>query len=147
MKLPDFLKQFGITKPVDARLIGRSYYRDAAEHLLAFKPLASGECIAHQRGEKLIPSTTFLQWIASNAAHRVTVNDEGAWLFICKRDLMAQHVTKHTKPPIGTIVVVLNKHNECLGYGKLVGPFTSKQVILRREFDIGDLLRREKPSQ
>jgi len=143
MNLQTFLAQFGITQHIDAKLIGRSYYRNAALDLLKFNPLYSGECIAHERGTHLIPSTTFLQWMAKHAQHTVTVDEEGAWLFICRRDIISRHVKKHTKPPVGAQVIVLNKYGDCLGYAKLTGPLSSKQVVLRHHFDIGDLLRRE----
>ena len=146
MNLEEFLALFGIQKKVAAELVGRSYFSFKDKALLSKRPLFIGECIAHLRGPVLIPSIGFLQEIGRLAKHRVVVNPEGEWLFICGRDVFGKSIVKHTDPKIGDRVVILNRHSECIGYGDVVGPMDGK-VVVKRLFDIGDLLRRERKSR
>lgn len=144
MSLREFLRPFGITGAPDAKRIGRSYFLVKETGLLKHGPTYTGECIAHQRQNEIIPSATYLQKIGKQARKHVTVTPDGEWLFICGRDLFGKNITAHNKPTKGERVVVLNEHKECLGYGDMEKEPDNEGVVLRRLFDIGDLLRRER---
>lgn len=147
MNLQQFLQQFGIKRTVDAQLVGRSYFIVKEKQLLSKRPLYTGECIAHVRGPVLIPSIDFLQQIAKESRKHIVLNEKAEWLFICGRDVFAKGITTHNKPEIGGRVVILNQHKECLGYGDVIAPLDGKKVVIKRLFDIGDLLRRERKSK
>jgi ribosome biogenesis protein Nip4 len=144
MNLTEFLKPFGIKQAPEAQIINRSYYitKDRIQNAIY-----SGECIAHIRGPVLIPSTTFLQQIGKAARRHVTVNPKGEWLFICGRDVFGKAIVEHNNPIVGDRIVILNEHKECLGYGDMTATLDSKRVVIKRLFDIGDLLRRERKTR
>ncbi len=137
MKLKDFLNEFGINEIPQAKLVGRSYFIIEDESLLSKNPAYIGECIAHLRGEGIIPSIDFLQKIGKTARKHVIVNPEAEWLFICGRDLFKEKISVHNNPEKGEKTAVLNQHGECIGYGTYNGG-------IKRLYDIGDLLRRER---
>lgn len=146
MNVEEFLKPFGVQKKVQAELVGRSYFTFKDKSFLSKRPLYIGECVAHLRGPVLIPSIEFLQEIGRLAKHRVVVSPEGEWLFICGRDVFGKSIVSHTSPELNSRVVVMTQRGECLGYGDVVGPMDGK-VVVKRLFDIGDLLRRERKSR
>jgi len=147
MNLDEFLKPFGIKKKLDAQIVSRSYFIVKDKNFLGKNPAYSGECIAHIRGPVLIPSIDFLQQIGKEARRHVIINSKAEWLFICGRDIFAKGITAHNNPEVGDRVVILNQHKECLGYGDMTAPFTDTRVVIKRLFDIGDLLRRERKSR
>jgi len=144
MNLQEFLQTFGIKKNVDAQIVGRSYYIVKDKALLARRPEYAGECIAHIRGPVLIPSIDFLQQIGKEAKKHVVLNAKAEWLFICGRDIFAKGIASHNNPVLGDKVVVLTQNKECIGYGEMTAPLEEKRVVIKRLFDIGDLLRRER---
>ena len=147
MNLDEFLKPFGIKKKIDVQIVKRSYFIVMDRQFLGKNPVYSGECIAHIRGPVLIPSVTFLQQIGKEARKHVILTEKAEWLFICGRDIFAKGITSHNDPAIGDRVVILNQHKECLGYGDMTAPFTDTRVVIKRLFDIGDLLRRERKTK
>ena len=147
MNLQEFLQSFGVKKTVNAQLVGRSYFIVKEKQLLSKRPLYTGECIAHVRGPVLIPSIDFLQQIAKEARKHIVLNEKAEWLFICGRDVFAKSIISHNNPQLGDRVVILNEHKECLGYGDMTAELTDKRVVIKRLFDIGDLLRRERKSK
>jgi ribosome biogenesis protein Nip4 len=147
MNLQEFLQPFGVKRTVNAQLVGRSYFIVKEKELLSKRPLYTGECIAHVRGPVLIPSIDFLQQIAKEARKHIILNEKAEWLFICGRDVFAKGITSHNNPETGERVVILNQHKECLGYGDVIAPLDGKKVVIKRLFDIGDLLRRERKSR
>lgn len=144
LTLKEFLAKFEIADEKKAVLIGRSYFESPQESLLRRRPVYSGRCLAHLRGESVIPSLDLLQEIGRKAKYKVTLSKEGEWLFICGRDIFGKSITSHNNPPLGARVVVINAQKECLGYGDVVAPLEEKKVVVRRIFDLGDLLRRER---
>ncbi|VVB81941.1 Uncharacterised protein [uncultured archaeon] len=142
--LQEFLLPFGIKQAPEAQIINRSYFITKERMPGA---IYSGECIAHMRGPVLIPSITFLQQIGKQARKHVVVNAKGEWLYICGRDIFGKAIIEHNKPEVGDRVVILNEHKECIGYGDMLAPLDSKRVVIKRLFDIGDLLRRERKTR
>ena len=147
MNLDEFLKPFGIKKKIDTQIVNRSYFIVKDRQFLGKNPAYSGECIAHIRGPVLIPSIDFLQQIGKESRRHVIINPKAEWLFICGRDIFTKGITAHNNPEVGDRVVILNQHKECLGYGDMTAPFTDTRVVIKRLFDIGDLLRRERKSR
>lgn len=144
--LKDFLKQFGISWDSLETVLGRSHFIVKERNLLSKHPVFSGEVLAHERGPVLIPSIDLLQRIGKSARHKVTVSSQGEWLFICGRDIFSKSVVSHNKPKLGDRVVICNTENECLGYGDVIASLDTvgKKPVIKRLFDIGDLLRRER---
>jgi len=147
MNIEEFLKPFGIKKTIDAQIVGRSYFIVKEKNLLSKRPTYTGECMAHIRGPVLIPSIDFLQQIGKEARKHVILSAKAEWLFICGRDVFTKGIASHNNPAMGERVVVLNQHKECIGYGDMTAPLTDKRVVIKRLFDIGDLLRRERKSK
>ncbi len=147
MSIEEFLKLFGIKRKIETQLVSRSYFIVKDRQFLGKNPAYSGECIAHIRGPVLIPSTTFLQQIGKEARRHVILNPKAEWLYTCGRDVFAKGITSHNNPVLGDRVVVLNQHKECLGYGDMTAPLTDARVVIKRLFDIGDLLRRERKTR
>ncbi len=147
MNIEEFLKPFGIKKDISAQIVDRSYFIVHDKKWLAKRPLYIGECVAHIRGPVLIPSIDFLQQIGKEAQKYIILNPKAEWLFICGRDVFAKGIASHNNPALGDRVVILNQHKECLGYGDVAAPLDGKRVVVKRLFDIGDLLRRERKSR
>ena len=149
MNLKEFLKQFGIAREFNETVLGRSYFTTKENSLSEYKPVYLGECIAHKRGETIIPSIDLLQWMGKTSKNKVVLTPEGEWLFICGRDIFSKSIVSHTNPKIGEITVILNKEEECIGYGNVINPLQTqgKRPVIKRLFDIGDLLRRERKNQ
>jgi archaeosine-15-forming tRNA-guanine transglycosylase len=80
---------------------------------------------------------------------RVVVDDHTEWLFICGRDIFKKGILKieGTKRK-GDHTLILNKHGECLGFGRLILDLNEKiagqQIAVKNISDLGDFLRREK---
>ena len=92
-----------------------------------------------RRGKKhFIPSVFLLNELAKHTKNEVMVNDKGAWLFICGRNLWRDNVVSSTVKE--GIALVFNEQKECLGYGRV----QQKKVAIEVIFDIGDFLRRER---
>ncbi|RMD58005.1 hypothetical protein D6825_02280 [Candidatus Woesearchaeota archaeon] len=144
MSFDEFLLQFGIKEKVEVKQIYRSFFRVRDESYLAHRPVWVDECLAHIRNGKIVPSVDFLQWVSKRARRWARVGAKAEWLFICGRDLKSSSIEDHNNPSSGDFVVILNDRRECLGYGVASGPLSDGKLTIRRVFDIGDLLRRER---
>lgn len=150
--LKEFLAGFGITKELfdETKLvkIGNNYFlvQKELQDFLKFKPAYAGEKLFWTRGEKIVPSLKLLESIGLEAKKAVTLNFEGEWLFICGRDIMAKSIIESTgSPKANDLVVVKNRFGECIGYGLYTGAV--KGVVVKRLFDVGDFLRRERKTR
>ncbi len=95
--------------------------------------------------KNFIPSPYLLKKLAKVTKNKITVNDKGAWMFICRKHIYARSITKFSpKQKFNDLILILNQHNECLGYGKMINKFSSKKVAVQNIFDIGDFVRRER---
>ena len=153
--LKEFFEKFGIKEFFDeTKLVklGNNYFlvQKSLQDFLKLKPDYIGEKMFWTRGASIIPSLKLLEIIGKNARNKVILNPEGEWLFICGRDLMAQSIEKVLgSPEVNGLVAVLNQHQECLGYGLVVAELDgekAKVVVIKRVFDVGDFLRRERKS-
>lgn len=100
------------------------------------------------KGSSFFPSFLLLDMIAETKANKVVVDDKTAWLFICGRDIFRKGIVEVNNLKKGEYCLVMNQHNECLGFGKIMlnlrGVPDLNQIALKNILDIGDFLRREK---
>ena len=122
--------------------IGRDFYLVDDELRTVCKSIKKqAEYIGTFLGKKEKPSLYLLNLLAKNSNKKIWLNEKGAWLFICGRDVFAKSITKAENAD--DFVLILNEYDECLGFGQVVD-LSSKKVAIKRLFDIGDFLRRER---
>jgi len=144
----EFVKFFtkkNILEGMDIALVRGEYYSVTSEQrkLLPKSPFYIGQYLGRRRGKDFFPSLFLLNLLAKESEKKISINDKGEWLFICGRDLFAKSiVVKHGA--IGELVLVLNKYEECLGYGSIIAKFNAEHTVVKNLFDIGDFLRRER---
>jgi len=95
------------------------------------------------------PSFILLAMIAEGKANKIMVDEKTAWLFICGRDIFKRGILNVTgSKRKGDYTLILNQHNECLGFGKILRNIDEakgkNKVVVKNISDIGDFLRREK---
>lgn len=96
------------------------------------------------------PSFVLLVMIASaEGTNKVVVDTRSEWLFIVGRDVFRQGITKIIgSNKKGAYTIVVNQHDECLGFGRILGNLGDKEerhrVAVRNVSDVGDFLRRER---
>ncbi len=109
----------------------------------------AGQFIGFIMKRKFFPSLSVIHKLSKSAKKKISINDKAAELFICKRDIFSNSIlsiSQTTKK--GDIVIVTNKEDEPLGYGKInessliIKELGSKPVV-ENILDIGDYLRRE----
>ena len=145
----DFLKQFNAEKLIDMEKVTkleREFYLISPElkkitQKIKKHPVYAGIYLGKQK--KQFQPSVYLLELLSKKANKVVVNKDGAWLFICSRDLWGKSIVSG-KAAIGDLVLIANEQNEVLGYGKVTAELTSKKVCIKNIFDIGDLIRRER---
>ncbi len=143
--MKDFVSQFTKEHVYDealVRRIGNDFFLvqpELAKTLQKIKlpPLSAGLFIGRMNEKTSKPGIDLLQMLARTDAKKAWVNDKGAWMFVCKRPVLAESITKCDAKK-NELVLVLNRYNECLGHGQ----FTGKDI--KHYFDIGDFLRRER---
>ena len=106
--------------------------------VLKLKPIYAGIFVGRIKGNDVIPSLWLLQKLAEKSSKKVVVNEKGEWMFICSRDVFKENIIKIDNVKKEEYCLVVNQYNECLGYGI----FEDNKI--RRIFDIGDFLRRER---
>ncbi len=103
------------------------------------KPFSAGVPL----GKKERPSLALLERVAKNSNKKIYVDDKGEWLFTCKRDLFGKSITKVKAQD--NLILIQNKHDENLGYGKVIGNLKKKdQVVIKNQLDKGAYLRMER---
>jgi 60S ribosome subunit biogenesis protein NIP7 len=85
------------------------------------------------------PSLALLDLIAKSSDRKVFVDEKAEWLFLCGKDIFKSSVIKRNAK--AGLVLVQNKNDENLGYGKLV---RRGDVFVKNILDRGDFLRRER---
>jgi ribosome biogenesis protein Nip4 len=107
----------------------------------------AGSFLGEKRNGEFMPGFELLRLIAEKRANKIVVDKKTEWLFICGRDIFRRGIAEVIgSSKEGSHVIVLNGHDECLGFGKVVSDFDKKKsgVVVRNILDIGDFLRREK---
>jgi ribosome biogenesis protein Nip4 len=148
----DFVSLFGTSIGLPEGLTvkkGNRYFLLSAN----LKKLASkdffyaGTFLGKTKNGRFFPGFDLLRLIAEKKANKVVVDKKTEWLFICGRDVFRQGITKVIGlGRRGDYMLVLNKHGECLGFGRIAHNLDKQKegVIIKNISDIGDFLRREK---
>lgn len=124
--------------------IGRDFYLvDDNLRNLCRSIKKHAEYLGAYLGKKEKPGLFLLGLLAKHSKKKVWLNGKGAWLFICGRDIFAKSIVKAENAE--DFVLVMNEHDECLGYGQVID-LCSRKVAVKRLYDIGDFLRRERKS-
>lgn len=143
--LAAFIAQFTQAPVIDfkrVRAIGNDFFLvkpDCAKTLdsIPLPPLYAGQYLGRFQDTIAKPSLDLLQFLAKTDAKKVWLKDKGAWMFVCRRPALAASIVKNEAQP-HDVVLVLNQHDECIGYGA----FDGKNI--KNFYDIGDFLRRER---
>lgn len=153
MKLiEDFLAQLGVRIPLNKKLLKKKENKfflinERLNKLIAGNFWYAGIYLGEVKNNKFFPSFCLLRMIAQKAINKVVVDDKSAWLFICGRDIFKRGIIE-AKSSIrrGSYTLILNRHGECLGLGKIVCDLDKEAegVAVANVLDIGDFLRREK---
>lgn len=151
--IKDFVGQFRANINLDESLIvkKKNRYYLLNEHLkqqIHQDFFYIGVYLGKLRGASFFPSFLLLTMIAERKANKIVVDKKTAWLFICGRDIFKQGILKGNNLKKGAYALVLNEHNECLGFGKILRNLREEsdanKVAIKNILDIGDFLRREK---
>lgn len=144
--LSEFCTEFG----VDSASLGhltqhrRAWYltRPRDERLIAHleKQLFAAGILLGEEHRGFTPTPALVELIASKSSHKTTVDEKGAWLFLCGRDLFRKAILGTVKPTRHGLVLVQNSRDENLGYGKI----GKGQVAVKNILDRGFYLRRER---
>jgi ribosome biogenesis protein Nip4 len=152
-EITDFVAQFDTNIPLDKNHVVRNrnrYYLLSKEmkHQVPKNFFYAGAYIGAVKGATFFPSFLLLTIIAETNANRLMVDKKTAWLFICGRDIFKKGIVKGDRLKKGDYTLILNEHNECLGFGKTTCTLREEadknKVVVKNILDIGDFLRREK---
>lgn len=106
----------------------------------------AGTYLGKTRGNRFSPSFMLLDIMAKKDADKVVVDKKTEWLFICGRDIFQRGISETAGfGKEGSYVLVMNQHNECLGFGRIISEISKRaeDVAVENLLDIGDFLRRE----
>ena len=149
----DFVAQFNASIPLDETRIvrNRNRYYMLSKELKQQAPKGffyTGAYLGAVKGASFFPSFLLLAMITETKANKMVVDKRTAWLFICGRDIFKKGILKADNLKKGDITLILNEHNECLGFGKMIlnlrAEIDLNKTAVKNILDIGDFLRREK---
>ena len=145
--LKPFIKRFGVTERLkDFIEIKGSYFLvdkalQEVQQSIDQQAIHAGIYLGKKSKTGFIPSLYLLRWLQTRTQQKILLNDKSAWLFVCGRSIFRASVLSDiSQLHPDDLVLVLNKEEECLGYGKVV----DERVFVQNLFDLGDFLRREK---
>jgi ribosome biogenesis protein Nip4 len=152
--IKDFMKQFRVSIALDESLLVKKknrYYllSERVKKQIQQNFFYAGVYLGKLKGNVFFPSFILLTIMAEGKGNKIVVDKKTAWLFICGRDIFKQGIInlKGTKRK-GDYSLVLNEHDECLGFGKITRNVRKEteanEVVVKNILDIGDFLRREK---
>jgi ribosome biogenesis protein Nip4 len=149
----DFVAQFNASISLDeSRIVrNRNRYYIISKKLKHQAPKGffyAGAYLGAVKGASFFPSFLLLTMIAETKANKLVVDRKTAWLFICGRDIFKKGILKDGNLKKGDITLIMNEHNECLGFGKMTlnlrAEIDLNKTAVKNILDIGDFLRREK---
>ncbi len=150
----DFISRFGASITFDENLIVRKENRffllnQKLKDLVSEDFFYAGVYLGKVKDGVFFPSFNLLAMIAERKeANNIIVNDKVEWLFVCGRDVFKRGITKVVgSKKRGDCTLILNQHDECLGFGKILHNLDDEnknRVVVKNISDIGDFLRREK---
>lgn len=147
----DFAKQLGAKINIDERLLveadGRYFLLSTnLRRLLRPGFFFVGIYLGKYRRGRFFPSFSLLKMVAFGGGRSVVVDERSEWLFVCGRDVFQKGVVEvRGEVSEGDLVLIMNSHDECLGFGRALGSLG--QVAVRNISDVGDFLRRERHKQ
>jgi len=152
-EINDFIAQFNVTLPLEESNIVRNHnrYYMLSKELKQQTPKGffyAGEYLGAVKGASFFPSFPLLSMLAQTKVNKIVLDKKTAWLFICGRDIFKKGIIKPNNLKKGEYVLVMNKYNECLGFGKIMinirAEIDRDKVAVKNILDLGDFLRREK---
>jgi ribosome biogenesis protein Nip4 len=152
-EIKDFVAQFNANVALDKSHVVKSWNRyyllpDRLKRQVPSKFFYAGVYLGAVKGASFFPSFLLLRMIAERKANKLVVDHKTAWLFICGRDIFKQGILNETRLKKGDYALIMNEHNECLGFGKVMinirQEIDAKKVAVKNILDIGDFLRRER---
>ena len=150
----DFISRFETSVNLDEKFIVKKQNRFfLINETLRFQILKDffyvGAYLGKVKDGIFFPSFILLAMMAETKANKTMVDKKTAWLFICGRDVFKRGIMQMTgSKSKGDYTLVLNQHNECLGFGKILCNINEEKdkskVIVKNISNIGDFLKREK---
>jgi ribosome biogenesis protein Nip4 len=149
--LKDFVNQFGGSISLDESLMIKKKNRyfllnEGLKKLVTKDFFYAGTYLGKIKNGKFFPSFSLLRMIAERKANKIIVDKKTEWLFICGRDIFKQGIIKVMDlKKRGEYTLILNQHEECLGFGKIIHNLNGEknELAVKNISDIGDFLRRE----
>jgi ribosome biogenesis protein Nip4 len=149
--IKDFVRQFDASISLDESLIvkkenGYFLINEKLKKLITKDFFYVGTYLGKTKNGKFFPSFSLLMMIAERKANKIIVDKKTAWLFICGRDIFKQGIIKVMgSKKRGDYTLILNQHEECLGFGKIIHNLNGEKsgLAVKNISDIGDFLRRE----
>ncbi len=150
--IKDFINRLNGTTNLDETLIVKKsnryfFLNTNLKKLIQRNFFYAGTYLGKIKNGKFFPSFRLLKILAETEANRIIVDKRTEWLFVCGRDVFKRGMVK----VLGSLkkddyTLILNKHGECLGFGRLVRDIGDKNggVVVQNISDIGDFLRRER---
>ena len=152
-EINEFIAQFNVTLPLEESNIVRKHnrYYKLPKKLKQQAPQGfffAGEYLGAVKGASFFPSFPLLSMLAQTKATKIVLDKKTAWLFICGREIFKKGIMNPNNLKKGEYVLIMNKHNECLGFGKIMinirAEIDRDKVAVKNVLDVGDFLRREK---
>jgi len=151
-QLEDFVNRFQTRISLNKNLIAKRRDRyfllnDSLKRLISEDFFYAGIYLGKTKKGKFFPSFNLLRLIAAKKGNKVIVDKKTEWLFICGRDIFRKGIAEVVgSKRKGDYTLVLNRHGECLGFGKTLCNLDKAKgkVVIKNILDLGDFLRREK---
>ena len=151
-RINKFVEQFCTRISLDESLIVEREKRifllnEALKEIVQKDFFYAGVHLGKIKDESFLPSFDLLSMIAETKANKIVVDEKSEWLFICGRDLFKRGIVKIVgSRREGDYTLILNKHSECIGFGRIIHGMAYKSggVVVKNMFDLGDFLRRER---
>tara|TARA_Y100000034_G_C6795455_1_gene356487 strand:+ start:554 stop:976 length:423 start_codon:yes stop_codon:yes gene_type:complete len=105
-------------------------------------PKHIGVFLGENKDKQFIPSIELIELLSHISNKKVFVTDKAEWKFLNKKDILGKAITKANV--YTGFVLVQNKNDENLGYGKFILDIKRKEeVVVKNLLDRGEYLRCE----
>jgi ribosome biogenesis protein Nip4 len=150
----NFIERFGTSLSLNESLIVKKqnrYYltNEKLREFIKEDFFYAGAYLGKAKNGIFFPSFILLAMLAEGKSNKIFVDQKTAWLFVCGRDIFKRGILNMSGSiRKGDCALVLNQHNECLGFGKILlnihEGLDKNKVVVKNISDVGDFLRREK---